>query len=56
MGRSRQCTGKIQHPTRRAARAHANALRCHQLATRMDTYRCTYCGFWHVGHFKRRRR
>lgn len=55
MGRRRECEGKARYEHRDQAEARVRDLQRGQLATRMHTYRCPHCGFWHVGHRPRRR-
>lgn len=49
------CRGKVRHPSE----AHAEGMRVQILArtqesakrrAQLGTYRCRWCGFWHVGH------
>lgn len=53
--KARMCTGKVQHPDKQAADDVMWAL-VHRGASRsrLNTYRCDHCGFYHVGHVGRR--
>lgn len=42
----RACAGKIKHPSRKVAAAHARKLA-------MRAYPCAMCGAWHIGHSRR---
>ena len=48
-----QRTGKVSHPSRKAAKRHAKHLR--RIGTGMgnSVYRCRACDSWHVGHLRR---
>lgn len=57
MTKNRECGTKQKHPTKADAENHLWALvRAGTRRARMQVYRCTHCGNWHVGHTKRRRR
>lgn len=48
---SRQCEGKVRHPSQGKAEAQVRSLR--RISTdAFATYRCDWCGKWHVGRKK----
>ena len=55
------CRGKLRHPSREMADAHAEELRRSgkdhpTRAARITSYPCRTCGSWHVGHSRPLRR
>jgi hypothetical protein len=48
----RSCFQKVRHWTLDAARAHAARLMCQQGEDNIEPYSCTFCGGWHVGHYR----
>ncbi len=50
------CDGKIQHATEGAAWRHITGINRRNPQGRLHAYRCNFCGKWHVGHEKERRR
>lgn len=47
--RRKECGSKVRHPDQPAAIRAANSLR--RTGTHwVNTYRCKWCGGWHVGH------
>lgn len=56
MTRNRECGEKVQYKTRREAEDGMWGYKRRTAAVRMTVYRCDYCGFWHFGHARRRRR
>lgn len=52
--KARSCTGKHQHKTRNDAMDHLWNLRRKDAAVRMHAYRCKFCKYYHVGHYRRR--
>jgi hypothetical protein len=48
----RECRTKIRYPTRRWARRGLKALARRQglQVSTLSTYRCKWCGLWHVGN------
>lgn len=50
--RERACSGKRSYPTRKAARkaADASATQYRQSVKSWGTYRCWFCGMFHIGH------
>jgi hypothetical protein len=56
MTKARECGEKVQYRTRRAAQEGMWLLKRQTLAIRLNVYRCRFCGFWHYGHTRRRRR
>lgn len=52
-----ECSRKRRHESEIEAREHMIKLKGSSNATapeRLHWYACTYCGGWHVGHFKKR--
>jgi hypothetical protein len=47
-------TGKVQHDTEEEARLHKKALR-KKWGAKTKPYICPFCGFYHVGHSRKRR-
>lgn len=45
-----QCNGKVGYITRDEANKFVKNLNTKQNGTRVKTYKCTTCGFWHYGH------
>lgn len=47
-----QCGNKIKYFTPEPARREASRLRAVRIGTgeRIDAYKCSNCGAWHVGH------
>ena len=43
VGELKSCTGKLKHKSKRDADRQAKR-------DFLTSYRCVYCGFWHVGH------
>jgi hypothetical protein len=50
--RNKQCGRKIKHETEISATGHAYALKKKQGTGRYATYKCAFCGKWHVGRIK----
>lgn len=48
--RRRACAGKQRHETQTEAVAHIIHLRQSFPAERLRSYKCRFCGGWHVGH------
>lgn len=49
--RRKQCEGKIRYPTKLIADVY-----CHgkwKVRIQLRSYRCHFCGSWHVGHLRR---
>ena len=56
---TRQCAGKVRHPTRAYADAAVSELRMTSpdrwpRTASLGAYQCRVCAFWHVGHAKSR--
>lgn len=49
----KSCEGKQRHPDRDSAVRHATSLQ-RKLGARVNAYRCSICGSWHVGHRPKR--
>lgn len=45
----RACAGKIRHPSKKIAAAYARKLQIDN-PRKVNTYACTLCGGWHIGH------
>lgn len=45
-----QCNGKVGYATRGEANKFVTNLNTKQKGTRVKTYKCSTCGFWHYGH------
>lgn len=48
--RGTECGNKYQHKSKGGAKAHLRSLRKRGSNHGLQTYRCTFCNFWHVGH------
>jgi len=54
--RRKSCGHKQKHPTQARAVAHLLSLQAHdRQPVRMRTYKCSFCGHWHVGRCRQRR-
>lgn len=49
--RRKACGDKVRHPTQTAAVRHLIKLQRKDFARGMRSYRCRWCGGWHVGHY-----
>lgn len=47
--RKKQCRGKFQHVSERAAQAAKRSMSEVDNCP-MDVYRCEFCNHWHIGH------
>jgi hypothetical protein len=55
--KGRRCGDKFRHETKLGAARHVRRLVGRGSAPgSMVVYRCSLCGFWHVGHREHRRR
>lgn len=49
--RRKQCDGKVRHPTQAvAANARRALIKAKGWTGTINTYRCPFCGGWHIGH------
>lgn len=48
--RRRACSGKLRHASQEAAVMAVKALRKKGVDGTLHTYRCQFCGGYHVGH------
>lgn len=48
--RRKACAGKQRHETQLEAVAHSASLRHKGEIGQLNSYRCVYCGGYHVGH------
>lgn len=49
------CGTKIRFTSARAAQSAKRDFR-RQVGGKIETYRCSICGYWHLGHPKRRKK
>lgn len=47
--RAGQCTGKMKHPSKEAAKRHLKRARSFSGRGNIRVYRCPWCGYWHLG-------
>lgn len=48
--RERGCDGKRRYATKRGAEGVVIAIARQQKDETITSYKCVFCGFWHVGH------
>lgn len=53
VNRQRSCLNKRRYNTKRGAEGVVLAIAQQQRDETINAYKCTYCGYWHVGHRRR---